>query len=133
MERFTGDFVFNPKSSDAFRIDQVLEVLESGTGFMMIQRSALERFGKAYPEARYLPDHVGTADFDSSREIAMYFQAEIDPKSKRYLSEDYWFCQKAQGAGIKVWLCPWMNNIHIGNFLFKGSMLDTAQLGTASQ
>ena len=58
---------------------------------MMIQRSAFAKFDKEYPEYSYIPDHVRTEHFDGTREIMMYFQALIDPKSKRYLSEDYMF------------------------------------------
>jgi len=61
-----------------------------------------------------------------------YFQAEIDPKTKRYLSEDYWFCQKAQEAGLKTWLCPWMQLQHVGSYIFGGSLADLAAIGAAA-
>ncbi len=93
LERFVGDFVINPKAgSNEVRLDEPVEVLEAGTGFMMIRRKTLEEFAKAFPENLYKPDHVRTTDFDGSREIMMYFQAEVDPETKRYLSEDYYFC-----------------------------------------
>lgn len=105
LENFVGDFVFNPKSgATTIRIDEPVEVLEAGTGFMMISKEAAKKFAEAYPQYYYKPDHVRTAAFDGSREILQYFQAEIDPESKRYLSEDYWFCQKAQAIGLRVWL-----------------------------
>lgn len=132
LEKFVGDYVFNPADAKGIRISEVSEVLESGTGFMMIQREALEKFKEAYPQYSYLPDHVRSKHFDGSREIHMYFQAEIDPESKRYLSEDYWFCQQARKAGIKVWLCPWMNMIHQGSYLFGGSLPDMAMLGVSA-
>jgi hypothetical protein len=130
LERYVGDFVFNPKSgSGSIRVDQPVEVSEVGTGFMMTRRSAFEKFQKAYPQYSYKPDHVRTEHFDGTREIMQFFQAEIDPKSKRYLSEDYWFCQKLIEIEGKIWYCPWMKLQHVGSYIFGGSLIDLAQIG----
>lgn len=130
LEKYVGDYVFNPKGgSGQIRIDQPVEVSEVGTGFMMTRRSAFERFEKAYPQYYYKPDHVRTEAFDGSREIMQYFQAEIDPASKRYLSEDYWFCRKLQEIDLKIWYCPWMKLQHVGSYIFGGSLVDLASIG----
>lgn len=118
LEDYTSDFVFNPvQRTTQFNLAEPLEVSEAGTGFMMIPRATLEKFAKAYPELSYKPDHVRTDHFDGSREITAFFDCIIDPVSKRYLSEDYFFCRKAREAGMKVWMCPWMQMQHIGNYL----------------
>ena len=133
LEKYVGDYVFNPKEgTGSIPLDEPVEVLEGGTGFMMIQRSALEKFAAAYPQYGYLPDHVRTEHFDGTREILQYFQAEIDPKSKRYLSEDYWFCQKMWDINVKTWLCPWMKLQHTGSYVFGGSLVDLAQIGAGA-
>lgn len=133
LEKYVGDYVFNPKEgTGSIPLDEPVEVLEGGTGFMMIQRSALEKFAAAYPQYSYLPDHVRTEHFDGTREILQYFQAEIDPKSKRYLSEDYWFCQKMWDIDVKTWLCPWMKLQHTGSYVFGGSLIDLAQIGAGA-
>ena len=130
LANFVGDYVFNPvPGTVSFRIDQPVEVLESGTGFMMIKRKVFEEYAKAYPTFSYRPDHVRTQHFDGSREIMMYFQAEIDPASKRYLSEDYLFCQNARKIGLKVWLCPWMHLAHVGGYIFDGTLANLAAIG----
>lgn len=130
LEKFVGDYVFNPKSGNGtIRIDEPVEVSEVGTGFMMTRRSAFEKFRDAYPQYHYKPDHVRTEHFDGTREIMQYFQAEIDPESKRYLSEDYWFCQKLTQAGGKIWYCPWMKLQHVGTYIFGGSLADLASIG----
>lgn len=130
LERYVGDFVFNPKGgSGSIRIDIPVEVSEVGTGFMMTRRSAFDRFKEAFPQYSYKPDHVRTEHFDGTREIMQYFQAEIDSKSKRYLSEDYWFCQKLQEIGLKIWYCPWQKLQHVGSYIFGGSLVDLAQIG----
>ena len=133
LERYVGDYVFNPKEgTGSIALDEPVEVLEGGTGFMMIQRAALEKFAEAYPQYMYKPDHVRTEHFDGSREILMAFQAEVDPESKRYLSEDYWFCQKSWEIGVKTWLCPWMKLSHMGSYVFGGSLIDLAQIGAGA-
>lgn len=130
LEKYVGDYVFNPKGGNGqIRIDVPVEVSEVGTGFMMTRRSTFEKFNAAYPQYSYKPDHVRTEHFDGSREIMMYFQAEIDPRSKRYLSEDYWFCQKLIDIGSKIWYCPWMRLQHVGSYIFGGSLADLASIG----
>lgn len=171
LHKFVGDFVFNPLHGKDFPLGQPVEVLEIGTGFMMIRRDTFERFNKAYPQYLYRPDHVRSEHYDGSRPIMQYFQAEIDEPdarqyfeqfmrdvaegkvddaenkareivadydkahesaSRRYLSEDYWFCQKCIKAGMRIWLCPWMKTQHVGSYIFGGSVLDLASLGVSS-
>jgi len=133
LEKFVGDFVFNPASgTGTIPINQPAEVLETGTGFMMIRRRAFELYDKAYPEQSYKPDHVRTQHFDGSREIMAYFDCIIDPVSKRYLSEDYMFCQHLRKAGGKIWLCPWMVTQHVGTYIFGGSLADLASIGASA-
>ena len=133
LGNFVGDYVFNPASGTGqIRIDTPTEVLEGGTGFMLIRRETFQTFEKAYPELMYLPDHVRTEHFDGTREIMMYFQALIDPESKRYLSEDYMFCQWARKIGLKIWLCPWMKLQHVGSYIFGGSLADLASINVAA-
>jgi hypothetical protein len=133
LGNFVGDYVFNPKGGQTtIPLGEPVEVLEIGTGFMMIRKNTLKEFEKTFPQYYYKPDHVRTEHFDGTREIMQYFQAEIDPVSKRYLSEDYWFCQKVQAANLKTWLCPWMKLQHVGSMIYGGSLLDLAQLGASA-
>ena len=120
---FAGDFVFNAvPGTTEIKLNEPAEVLEIGTGFMLIERSVLTKFAETYPQYWYNPDHNRSAAFDGSRKIFQYFQAEIEPDRQRYLSEDYWFCQKARQAGISVWLCPWMQVKHHGTYIYGGSI-----------
>jgi hypothetical protein len=129
FESLVGDFVFNPAKGGAqqFNVIQPLEVMEVGTGFMLIRRNVFDKFVEAFPEKSYKPDHRGTANFDGSREIHAFFDCVIDPETKRYLSEDYMFCQYSRKMGCKVWLCPWMRTQHIGSYAFTGDMRKIAQ------
>lgn len=80
LQHFVGDFVFNPLESNSITIQYgvPVKVRETGTGFMMIERSVFDRFKEAHPELIYTPDHVRMNDFDGSKSITAYFN---DPLS----------------------------------------------------
>ena len=134
VEKVTGDYVFNAVAGTAqFSVGEPLEVLELGTGFMMVKREVFTKLEEAFPMIRYKPDHVGQANFDGSRYIHAYFDTVIDYKdsitgggSDRYLSEDYMFCQMWRKIGGQIWLCPWMKTHHIGTYAFTGDMAAVA-------
>jgi hypothetical protein len=135
LESLVGEYVFNVvKGTSQFTITEPLEVLEIGTGFMMIKREVFTKMAEEYPLIRYKPDHVGQANFDGSRYIHAYFDTVIDSKesitgggSDRYLSEDYMFCQMWRKMGGEIYLCPWMKTQHIGTYAFTGNMAAIAQ------
>lgn len=132
LERFVGDYVFNLANGQTqFQIGAPVQVLEAGTGFMMIRRETFTKYDEVYPQYMYKPDHVRTQHFDGSREIMAYFDCIIDPESKRYLSEDYFFCQNVRKMGGTVWLCPWMQLKHMGSYIFGGSVADLAAIGAS--
>ena len=130
LEKVAGDFVFNPvKGTAQFNVTDPLEVMEIGTGFMLVKREVFAVMEEKYPQLRYRPDHVGQAHFDGSRYIHAFFDTMIDTAesatgggSDRYLSEDYMFCQLFRKAGGQIWLCPWVRTAHIGTYHFQGDM-----------
>jgi hypothetical protein len=135
LEQLVGEYVFNVvKGTAQFSVTEPLEVMEIGTGYMMVKREVFEKMEKEYPMIRYKPDHVGQANFDGSRYIHAYFDTVIDTKesivgggSDRYLSEDYMFCQMWRKMGGQIYLCPWMKTQHIGTYAFTGNMPAVAQ------
>ena len=130
LEQLVGEYVFNVvKGTKQFTVTDPLEVMEIGTGFMLVKREVFVKMEKEYPMIRYKPDHVGQANFDGSRYIHAYFDTVIDTKesivgggSDRYLSEDYMFCQMWRKMGGQIYLCPWMKTQHIGTYAFTGNM-----------
>jgi hypothetical protein len=133
LDRYVGDYVFNPMSGQKeIPLNVPVEVLELGTGFMMIRRNTFEMYKNAYPHLSYKPDHVRTEHFDGSREIHAYFDCIIDPESKRYLSEDYNFCYHVTRMGGKNFLCPWIKLQHVGSYIFGGSLVDLATIGATA-
>ena len=142
LEEYTGDFVFNPAGGTSeIKITEPVEVLEIGTGFMLVAREVFEKFRDAYPQFNYKPDHNRSEHFTGDRYIHAYFDTVIDSKqylgdvsdeSDRYLSEDYFFCQFVRKIGYKIYLCPWMRLAHTGSYVFNGSMGSLAKLEFAS-
>jgi hypothetical protein len=135
LEGLVGEYVFNVvKGTQQFQVTEPLEVLEIGTGHMMVKRHVFEKMQESFPNIKYKPDHVGQANFDGSRYIHAYFDTVIDTKdsitgggTERYLSEDYMFCQMWRKIGGKIFLCPWMKTQHIGTYAFTGDMPKVAQ------
>ena len=144
LAKFTGDFVFNPvQGTTELQINEPVEVLEIGTGFMMAQREVFTRWREAYPQFEYKPDHNRSENFKGDRYIHAYFDTVIDNdkympmgasnNSDRYLSEDYAFCQLARHIGEKIYLCPWMKLGHIGTYVFDGTMADLGRIDTSNE
>jgi len=135
LESLVGEYVFNVvKGTQQFQVTEPLEVMEIGTGYMMVKRDVFNKMKVEYPTIKYKPDHVGQANFDGSRYIHAYFDTVIDTKesivgggSDRYLSEDYMFCQMWRKMGGQIYLCPWMKTQHIGSYAFTGDMPSVAQ------
>jgi hypothetical protein len=117
-----ADLVLNLKlDTREFEISEPLEVEKIGTGFMMIARSAFEKWKAAYPDRRYKPDVDLRRPDDPNGEawIHAFFDTYIDKKENhRYLSEDYTFCQLWREMGEPLWLCPWMKTQHLGTYAF---------------
>jgi hypothetical protein len=130
LEKVVGEYVFNVvKGTKQFSVTEPLEVMEIGTGFMMIKRQVFEKMRESYPKIHYKPDHVGQSNFDGTRYIHAFFDTVIDYKdsitgggSDRYLSEDYMFCQMWRKIGGQIFLCPWMRTQHVGTYAFSGDM-----------
>jgi len=130
LEKLVGEYVFNVvKGTKQFSVTEPLEVMEIGTGYMMIKRQVFEKMKESYPMIHYKPDHVGQDNFDGSRYIHAFFDTVIDYKdsitgggSDRYLSEDYMFCQMWRKIEGQIFLCPWMRTQHVGTYAFTGDM-----------
>ncbi len=143
LAKFTGDYVFNPvQGTKELSVNEPVEVLEIGTGFMMVQREVFSDWKEAYPQFHYKPDHNRSEHFKGDRYIHAYFDTVIDNDkyipggasggSDRYLSEDYMFCQLSRHIGKKIWLCPWMKLGHVGSYVFDGTMADLGRIDQAN-
>jgi hypothetical protein len=130
LVNYAVDYVFNlDKGIKSFNINEPLKVSESGTGFMCIRRKTFEIFKDNHPELEYVPDHLRSDSFSGENTIWCFFDTEIDAESRRYLSEDYYFCRKVSKMGLNVYVCPWMKLNHIGNYKFIGNLEEQAKAG----
>lgn len=67
-----------------------------GTGFMCATRELLNLMIKRYPEIMYLEE--GT-----SKKMHDFWTVGVHEGLRRYLTEDWWFCQRTIDLGFRVW------------------------------
>ncbi|NMC87794.1 MAG: hypothetical protein GYA69_05120 [Candidatus Moranbacteria bacterium] len=139
LEEYADNPVMNLAPSETGKqtldLSRPIEVLDTGTGFMLIRRSVFEKMAKAYPELLYTPDYdLKNENFDKNRDDGVYafFDTRIEKDEtsikkrekgiQRYLSEDYSFCHLWRKIGGKVWVAPWIRLQHSGTYHFKGNI-----------
>jgi hypothetical protein len=89
----------------------VIEVKDSGTGFMLIKRNVFEKLQKITPR------YINNTEWPG-QETYSYFETVIDPKTNLLLSEDYAFCKKWRDIGGKIHLAPYVSLQHVGPHTF---------------
>lgn len=67
-----------------------------GTGFMCATRELLNKMIKQFPEMTYFREGSGKKMHD-------FWTVGVHQGSKRYLTEDWWFCQRTIEMGLPVW------------------------------
>jgi hypothetical protein len=87
-----------------------------GTGIMMIRQNVFEKFVEAYPDRWY--DSGKADEYDMPGAIHDFFKSAVNPETRQYDSEDYWFCQDCKALGFKIWICPWMCTTHMGTYSY---------------
>jgi len=96
-------------------------VLDAPTGMMLISRDALQRVTDHYKD-----DLLCINDIQGSRDIVPEYVAVFDcmrcPQSKRYLSEDYAFCRRAQIVGLEIWADLASPLSHTGSLVYDGDI-----------
>jgi len=122
------NFKFVNREAKQIAIERgLIKLHDAGTGFMCIKRTAIDKMIAAYPELKY------NNDLNTSAELNDYFYAlfdtMLDPKDKRYLSEDYTFCRRWQDIGGDIWLDPSISLNHYGTFNFMGNPAQIIQVG----
>lgn len=126
--------VFNNMPNCVPDKEGIVEVREVGTGFMLIHRDVFTKMIEAFSdEMRFEADQ---GDMNDARAIKYdFFTVGVrkDPLLgyKRFLSEDWYFCQRWREIGGKIWMHTGIQCGHIGSFVFPGNpkeILETADL-----
>ena len=101
--------------------DQIVEVTEAGTGFLMMKRQVFQKMFEEYPSLR----HIDRTELSISGSVYTdnyyyLFEAGPDPNTGRYLSEDYMFLKRWMDMGGKVYADLNVTLAHHGNYPFLG-------------
>jgi hypothetical protein len=103
--------------------DGFVEIHETGAGFLLLRRDAVERMVADAP--RYRSDVAGYEvaardhELEGPLEPRAVFETAIDDEG-RYLSEDYAFLRRWRGLGGKVWLDIALPLAHVGSHEWRG-------------
>lgn len=105
MKKLRPQVVCNHVPNAVMEADGSIAVREAGTGFMMIHRDVLTKMQAAYPENDFITDN---GDMGGGQKLRHdWFQVgvkrDLQGQNPRYLSEDWFFCQKwADMGGITI-------------------------------
>ena len=84
----------------------------------MIKREVIETLIRAHPNLHY-QDAIGLDEKYSPFKYAL-FDTCIDPHTKEYLSEDYYFCKLWRDFGGEIWADLSISLSHSGYYKFSG-------------
>lgn len=120
-------FIPTPDSSVSID-DGIAKVAYVGTGFLLIQRTAMQRIVDAHPE---LTARMGDMGDRMADEAVMVFETMIEPQTGQYLSEDYAFCRRWQNLGGEIWADMEARLSHVGAAVYTGSIMQALRPGPA--
>lgn len=92
------------------------------TGFMMFKREVIELMSSFFPETKYTDDSKFLTQEEDKFAYALF---DCAVKNKRYLSEDWLFCERWLEMGGDIYADATINLNHIGNVEFKGSYISS--------
>lgn len=106
----------------------LMEIAYGGTGFMRIHRRVYEAMIAGHPELAYKCDIDGQTKYD------LWGMGVADcpvRKERRYLTEDWMFCNRARALGHRVWADTTIDLGHIGTAVYP--LAPALQLAEAKQ
>ena len=111
------------KIPNSVKEGNLVSVANIGTGFMLIKREVIETMIRARPDLHY-QDAIGLDPKFDPYKYAL-FDTLIDPATKEYLSEDYYFCKLWRDMGGEIFADLSIKLDHCGYYKFAG---DATQL-----
>ena len=118
---------FIPTPNHSVEIENGLaRVAYGGTGFLMIERQAMQSVVDAHPE---LHARMGDMADKLGEEAVMVFETMIEPETGQYLSEDYAFCRRWHDLGGEIWADTEARLTHMGSTAYTGSLMQALRPG----
>lgn len=115
----------DPKTNQCIIENGVIKCKQVGTGFMRINRSAINKLIKAYPR-QYQPGDGGPHPLH----YALFDSKIIWPEdggTGQFWGEDLEFCKKWLALGEYIWIDPNVNMQHAGRKVYTGNFLEYLQ------
>ena len=132
LKQLRPKVVFNPMAGQRPDAEGVCEVREAGTGCMLIHRGVFEKMIEVFgDEMRFEAD---SGDVTAAREVKYDFftvGVRMDPVVgwKRFLSEDWYFCQRWRETGGKILMHTGVQCQHIGTFVYPPNPKEMIEVG----
>jgi len=108
------EYVFNPIGDDVPNEHGLQPVRHVGTGFMLIKRTVIEQMFAHYRDLWYQSD----LGLDPAFDTYMYSLFDTEVINKKYLSEDWTFCNRWRAIGGKIWIDTKVKLGHSGYHTF---------------
>ena len=133
--RYSGSMVAERKSVDEnFAINEIDGFVKGWwdcpTGFMMIKRNVFEKMidvmGKEISYINDLPQCSpdGLSVIVVPKKQHAFFNADVDPETRRYISEDYMFCKRwINRCKGEIYIDTKSTLSHTGTWTFKGDLM----------
>ena len=91
----------------------LVDLMYMGTGFLCVKREVFVKMKEHWPEDNYVADGPGMRKEHNFFPVGV-LPARGKPGQNRYLSEDWYFCERALQLGYKVWGDSQVTLQHIG-------------------
>jgi hypothetical protein len=124
LENVCSEYVLNMDGGNVPIQRGFIRIKYAGTGMLLIKRSVIEKLIEAYPETKYVNDIQGYDLPELRDNFYALFDCIIHPESRRYLSEDYLFCERWHKIGGEIWADLSANLTHTGTYDFKGNFAE---------
>ena len=102
--------------------NNLTKVKHIATGFMLMQRNAIEKMYTYYPETKYTDDVNFLTTDENKYAYALFDCGVVDD---HYLSEDWMFCNRWSSNGGDLWIDITINLTHTGIHDFKGCYMSS--------
>lgn len=102
--------------------NNLTKVRHMATGFMMIQRTVIEKMGKAFPSTKYTDD-VGFLHGSENDHAYALFDCGVE--DGHYFSEDWLFCSRWTKMGGSIYADVSISLMHTGIEDYKGCFISS--------